>query len=145
MKRDQEEYASYNLYEEVQPLTKHYNLTNEELLVAAAIYNLTSKGKRPLEHGLMPKPFKKILKQHKDTFNANPEMRKFERDVYPYLDRLDSLGIIHELSPVIRQRRFGQTVVRTVIRNFVMSDTALRLIKNELNRYTKDNDTKALF
>lgn len=142
MKRNLAEYKDFKIYEDIQPLTRHFTLSNELLLVAGCMYNLTGKGQRPLEKGyLLPAAFKKMLKQHKDMFQANPKVQNFEKNVYPYLKELSSLGIIQELQPKIEQTRYGTSIKR----NFLFNDEIATRIKNESNIYVKEPTTNSLF
>ena len=145
MKRPEEDYEGFKLYDDIQPLTRHYTLTNDELLIAGILYNLTSQGNRPMEKGyLIPSAVKKIVKQHKERFNATgfDGVYSFEKVVWPILDRLVSLGILIELKNVVKTQRGN---VQSIYRNFLFNDELAKRLKNEANTYIEKPTTNSLF
>ena len=100
MKRPTEQYLAFHIYEE----TKHIKeLSGEQRLVFGSLYNLTSKGQKPLEHGLKMGSFTKIVNQHKTEFGFEDKIHRehiewvlFTLTQEGYVERLEDVKIVRE-------------------------------------------------
>lgn len=107
MKRTQETYDSFTLYEEVKPLQDKFNLTNDQTLVLAILYNLTSKGKKRMEHRIMPGVWQGRVMQHRKAFSSTLAARGFEKNILPLLNELEALGLVLQFKPIVKRDQWG--------------------------------------
>lgn len=142
MKRETQVYKGFNIYPEMHYLTK---LTQVDKLVFSALYNLTSKGIKPLQSGLHIKVFISILNQHKEGFELTNKINK--KDVGTSLFNLTRLGYIRRIEDYTSIQTYGSSQKNVSRPNFVIDTEGHKAIKQakQLLEETLNSKTLPLF
>lgn len=141
MKRTQDTYNTYQIYEEA----LQFNfLSPLEKLTFSSIYNLLSKGKGHLERGLMPNSFNQVVNQHRMVFGIDKQIKKVEWQ--KALDTLVDLDMLQKVSNYKeRIEKFGKLI--TVEReNYILGDNGkLQVSRAKDILKSNSSSTKSLF